>query len=90
MSSEAGAGDGRDRPTRRDRKTVLQYLKRGGKAAQIRTEGVASTADRPVRLSIVSGTVESGYKNMVAKRLKQTGMMWTLSAARVCFNLEPH
>ena len=42
-----------------------------------------------MRLPIGSGTVESGCKNVVAKRLKQTGMTWTLDAARECCNSEP-
>ena len=37
---------------------------------------------RRMRLPIGSGTVESGCKTVIAKRLKQSGMTWTLSAAR--------
>ena len=37
---------------------------------------------RDMRLPIGSDTVESGCKHVVAKRLKRTGMTWTLVAAR--------
>ena len=42
---------------------------------------------RDMKLPIGSGTVESGCKHVVAKRLKQAGMTWTVGAARGMLDL---